>query len=174
MEKHNWEIEVLDGGPIGDGEFWICKQCGASGGPRGWFAVFGGAVTKEEKIPSWQPFLASTGLKLTDNCDESKKMIEAFNLAKEEKVAKKKARKQKKRLYTYAKVFKSSDMPFDVKNEFLEVYNNMRAEYDEYVDWNTTEAKDFDCAVAKWLISNGAGRDEVVLISVSPEQETMQ
>jgi hypothetical protein len=35
MKPHNWQIEYVDGGSVG-GNFWICYECGASGGPVGW------------------------------------------------------------------------------------------------------------------------------------------
>lgn len=33
--EHTWIIEVIDGGPAGDDDFWKCSVCGASGGPVG-------------------------------------------------------------------------------------------------------------------------------------------
>jgi hypothetical protein len=33
MKPHAWEVEEVDGGPVGVDDFWICHQCGASGGP---------------------------------------------------------------------------------------------------------------------------------------------
>ena len=175
MTNHKWEIEVIDGGSVGLGEFWKCNQCGASGGPTLW-----PGHKNSNDVPTWRPFLAGTHLKLTDDCSQSLEIIKKFELQKLEEEANKKAKKMKKQLknqkraFKYAKVFKASDMPLDVKNEFLEIYNNGHAEFDEYVDWNTAGAKDLDCIVAKWLIEHGAGRDEVVLIRNSQEREIMQ
>lgn len=36
MTHHTWTIEEVDGGTVGIGEFWLCKGCGASGGPVLW------------------------------------------------------------------------------------------------------------------------------------------
>lgn len=33
MKPHKWETELIDGGHVGSDDFWICHQCGASGGP---------------------------------------------------------------------------------------------------------------------------------------------
>jgi len=65
MKAHVWETEEVDGGHLGVEDFWICRQCGASGGPVG----FGGS-------PAFPPFYADgSGLNLTDDCDESREMV---------------------------------------------------------------------------------------------------
>lgn len=74
MKAHKWEIEEVDGGPVGTEDFWICRQCGASGGP-----VCYTDGTKHEPPPSFEPFLADgSGLKLTHDCEESLKMIQDY------------------------------------------------------------------------------------------------
>lgn len=74
MKKHNWTTEEIDGGNLGSADFWICHDCGASGGPV-WYDQNG------PKEQSWQPFYADgSGLKLSDNCDEAKKQIINYEL----------------------------------------------------------------------------------------------
>lgn len=66
MKEHNWATELVDGGHLGCAEFWRCLDCGASGGP----VLF----TKNKR---WNPFYADgSGLKLTEDCEESKRLIE--------------------------------------------------------------------------------------------------
>lgn len=77
MKEHVWVIDIVDGGHVGVGEFWECGQCGACGG-----SVFG----KETKSSSYPFYADGSGLKLTDDCDESKRLIE-------EHLKKKKAKK---------------------------------------------------------------------------------
>ncbi len=60
MSTHTWEIEEIDGGVAGKGDFYICKACGASGGP-----VWGAKDTP----PSMAPFLSGTGIKLGFDCE---------------------------------------------------------------------------------------------------------
>lgn len=66
MKPHTWETEWVGlGGPIQD-EFWICRVCGASGGPT--------VISLVKKIPppSWPPFYADgSQLKLSDDCNEA-------------------------------------------------------------------------------------------------------
>ena len=74
MKKHKWTVETIDGGHLGEGDFWICENCGASGG-----FVFSGNEPRH-------PFYADgSGLRLTNDCDESKILIEQH---KEKKVVK--------------------------------------------------------------------------------------
>ena len=70
MKQHTWEIEVVDGGPVGWGKFWRCSACGASGGPAEW--------GKWAETPQMPPFLAGWGTeagKLSLDCDEAKEQI---------------------------------------------------------------------------------------------------
>lgn len=63
MKRHNWIKEYIDAGHI-DGEFWICADCDASGGPTLY------------DPPKWKPFYANgSGLQLSDDCIVSKEMI---------------------------------------------------------------------------------------------------
>jgi hypothetical protein len=68
MSEHKWvteEVEVPSNLGGGTEEFWICNQCGASAGPK---------FPDGEK--RWAPFYADgSGLKLTDDCDESRALI---------------------------------------------------------------------------------------------------
>lgn len=72
MKTHTWTTEEVDGGPCGVGEFHICQDCGASGGP----------VWEAREAPTLPPFLAGTGLQLSTDCDIAKAQIEAYNYAK--------------------------------------------------------------------------------------------
>lgn len=54
---HTWTTEVVDGGPVGDADFWVCRTCGANGGCRDWGDP--------------HPFLGGPGLSLTDECRTS-------------------------------------------------------------------------------------------------------
>lgn len=73
--KHDWKIE----GPVdipGPKYYWICRRCGASGGPS-----FLPWEELDVKAPRWEPFLAGTPLQpISDNCDEAKKQIDEFVL----------------------------------------------------------------------------------------------
>jgi len=71
MKPHNWEVEEVDGGPIGIGEFWICHACGASAGPVAWFV--------SSKSKRWSDFLAGVSLAISnDDCDAAKQTIEKY------------------------------------------------------------------------------------------------
>ena len=69
---HKWDVEEIDGGPVGCDDFWICHQCGASGGPV-WYTESG-----RGDPPSMGPFLAGPALDLSDDCDEAKQQIQDF------------------------------------------------------------------------------------------------
>ena len=67
MKKHTWVTEEVNGGHLGVDDFWICKECGASGGPVMW----------DRKGPSFDPFLADgSGLQVGDDCEKAKVLIE--------------------------------------------------------------------------------------------------
>ena len=69
MKKHTWITEEVDGGYLGIGDFWICSECGASGGP-----VYSGHVIK-------RIFLADgAGLTLAEDCEESKVIIDKHKM----------------------------------------------------------------------------------------------
>lgn len=70
MAVHEWTTEIVDGGPVGEGEFWVCAGCGCGGGPTG---GWDGKATEP-----WPPFLPGTGLKLSLDCDEAQKEIRAY------------------------------------------------------------------------------------------------
>jgi hypothetical protein len=72
VPEHKWVVETVDGGPVGDCDCWHCPECGVSGGP-----IF---FSKDK--PPWKPFLAGEGssLKLSDDCDESAKIIREHTL----------------------------------------------------------------------------------------------
>ncbi len=72
MTAHTWEVETVNGGPCGDMDAYICRVCEASGGPVGGFLV------ETTDIPSMRPFLAGTGIKLGDDCDEAKRLVSVF------------------------------------------------------------------------------------------------
>jgi hypothetical protein len=63
VKTHAWEIEEWDGGTIGVGHFWVCKACGASGGP----------VVPGRVAPTLEPFIGDgSGIKLSLDCDEAR------------------------------------------------------------------------------------------------------
>lgn len=70
--KHKWEIEIIDGGAIGLGEFFICHKCGASGGPNI-------SMRTGEPIdsPTMRPFINLFGrnLRVSINCDRAHRRI---------------------------------------------------------------------------------------------------
>ena len=69
MIKHRWETEDVDGGTLGIGTFWICRRCGASGGP----------VSLGPRHPGKRAFYAGSGLLVSgEDCDEAKKAIEKY------------------------------------------------------------------------------------------------
>lgn len=76
MKAHTWEVEEVDGGPVGTGEFWICRSCGLSGGP-----ILGPHDTK----PRWKPFLAGEGLsvRFSEDCDIAKREVETYKSSPE-------------------------------------------------------------------------------------------
>jgi hypothetical protein len=70
MKEHVWEVEEIDGGPVGIEEFWICRACGASGGP-----------TITGQTPGKWIFYASgfhADQKLPEDCDAAAKIIAGF------------------------------------------------------------------------------------------------
>lgn len=65
MTEHVWEIEEVNGGHLGAEDFYICRRCGASGGP----VVFGAP-------PTFVPFYADgSQLEVSDDCEEALKQI---------------------------------------------------------------------------------------------------
>jgi len=58
------------------------------------------------------------------------------------------------------KVFDCQDMPADVRKEFFD--NSEANQNDCYVSFDTEER---ECSVTKWLMENGAEKDEEVLIN---------
>lgn len=70
MKSHKWEVEEVDGGPVGTGHFWVCHICTASGGPVG-----GWSGRDQAEGPSWKPFLAGPAVTLSTDCDEAAKQI---------------------------------------------------------------------------------------------------
>ncbi len=67
-DTHKWEIETVSAPGLGEQDFWICKQCGTSGGPDG--SPPGGFVGL---------FLAGTPLNdLPVNCDHARRLIDEF------------------------------------------------------------------------------------------------
>lgn len=89
MKPHEWMAVEHDGGSLGVAEFWECATCKAGGGP----------VWPRRKRPSYIFYPNGSGLVLTDDCDETQKLLAAyevgyrFGLANAERI-----RKEKKRL----------------------------------------------------------------------------
>jgi len=73
VTAHVWEIEEVES-DLGVGRFWKCKACGASGGP------IGGPLGDKhgEPPPTMSPFLAGRNLKLPDDCEEAKVLVNGF------------------------------------------------------------------------------------------------
>ncbi len=68
-QPHEWETEEVDGGMIGVGLFYICRECGAAGGP----------YMDHVEGPIWC-FLPGPALELDENdCDEAKRQIAEWN-----------------------------------------------------------------------------------------------
>lgn len=64
-KDHKWEMKEIDGAHMGVDDFWICIDCGASGGP----------VRKSRKP---KPFLAGPAICLSDDCEAAKIFIRAL------------------------------------------------------------------------------------------------
>lgn len=74
MKQHTWTTKEVDGGHLGISDFWCCSVCGAGSG-----SVWPGQV-----MPKGYIFLPNgSGLALTEDCEESQKLIDAFNLGME-------------------------------------------------------------------------------------------
>lgn len=71
MTPHTWKTEYVDGGHVGGGDFWRCEVCGCAGGP----AHFWG---KDEKGPTWKPFIPGPALKLPDDCEAAQLLISEY------------------------------------------------------------------------------------------------
>lgn len=39
MKLHTWIVKEINGGVFGSADFWVCSECGAGGGPVGWFRI---------------------------------------------------------------------------------------------------------------------------------------
>lgn len=64
--KHHWFVEVIDSAHLGINTFWKCKNCDACAG-LSWGEIY----------PIMNPFYADgTGLQLTNDCVESKMLIQ--------------------------------------------------------------------------------------------------
>lgn len=66
---HAWELEEVDGGHVGVGTFYVCRACGASGGPQ--------MTENFSKVMSpYPPFLAGTpDHRISLNCNIAKQQI---------------------------------------------------------------------------------------------------
>lgn len=71
-KAHTWTKEWVNGGPVGEEDFWVCSTCGASGGPVGW--------KESGEPPSFSPFLAGPAFPLTDHCDLAAALVENFKV----------------------------------------------------------------------------------------------
>lgn len=73
LKEHDWKIEGPTG-KAGPQYYWICRTCGASGGPS--FLPWEQLTVKK---PRWAPFLSGTPLQpVSEDCDEAKKQIDEF------------------------------------------------------------------------------------------------
>ena len=75
MKPHTWEIETIDGGHVGEADFWICRACGLSGGCTDtWFPVTkDGNWGMEHREVSAQAFFRGwgPGLLASEDCDKA-------------------------------------------------------------------------------------------------------
>jgi len=71
---HPWEVETVGGGPVGDGDFWHCPKCDASGG-----STLGGELV-------FSPFLAGQGYgnpTISLDCTEAERQIDEIKATPE-------------------------------------------------------------------------------------------
>jgi hypothetical protein len=86
VKPHAWEVEEVDGGALGIGDFWICKACGASGGPV-WF---------HRRLPHYA-FLAGKGLNLdAHDCERAAQQVQMFKVQQETDRQRKAERQQRR------------------------------------------------------------------------------
>lgn len=82
MAEHAWIIENVDGGPVGDCDFWTCSTCGVGGGPvlpqRSSKTFFG----EERSNGRWPAFFPGSGLKVSEDCEEAQAQIRSYLLDK--------------------------------------------------------------------------------------------
>ena len=70
MTEHAWELEYVDGGHVGGGDFWRCRRCDAAGGPA--LQYEGGKPAKKN---DWVFYADGSGLQLSTDCEESDRLI---------------------------------------------------------------------------------------------------
>lgn len=75
MKEHEWEEHRMDGGPIGEFKYYVCKNCGAGIGDL--FYKPGKKPRKIKIIGSNTGRVGST-VYLTDDCEESQKRIQTY------------------------------------------------------------------------------------------------
>lgn len=84
MANHNWQIQTIDGGYLGDGDFWHCPDCGAAGGPvlSQWeidhFTNKGLKLWNENR--RWNAFIPGAGAsqKVSEDCEQAQQEIKAY------------------------------------------------------------------------------------------------
>ena len=69
MTEHVWKEELVNGGPVGDDDFYHCTTCGCSGG--GVTNIWGNRVKPK-------PFLPGPSLDLSEDCDIAREQIIYF------------------------------------------------------------------------------------------------
>jgi hypothetical protein len=72
MTEHAWVIENVDGGPMGDCDFWKCPTCGVGGGPV-WPKMKG-------KAERWPAFIPGPARKVSEDCEEAQAQIRSYIL----------------------------------------------------------------------------------------------
>lgn len=82
MKNHVWREEEADGGPIGSCTFWVCANCGISGGPTEGIRFTGPLLSsvplKEPtriEIYKRKPNLYHPTLTLSEDCDETARLL---------------------------------------------------------------------------------------------------
>lgn len=67
-KPHSWQVEDVDGGPVGFADVWHCAECGACGGH----------VDRSGDYPT-HVFLAGPALPLSvSDCDEARRMVDEY------------------------------------------------------------------------------------------------
>lgn len=79
MKEHTWIVQEIDGGPIGIGEFWLCSTCGASAGHLGFHETPETGRLPGRKGRLSRVFLAGPSLTLSEDCEESSRLITEYH-----------------------------------------------------------------------------------------------
>jgi len=73
--KHNWVIEVVDGGYLGTCDVYHCTGCGCDGGATNIVDFSNGGIA-DSREP--KPFLAGPAILLSEDCEEAHQQISFY------------------------------------------------------------------------------------------------